>query len=506
VSTLRLVLGDQLTRSITALAGIDPHDTVLMAEVEQECNYVPHHKQKIALILAAMRHFAGDLEREGVHVDYVKLDNPQNTGSFVGELQRAVARHGASKIIVTDPGEWRVSEALKAWRPPPGVSLEFRQDDRFFASKDRFARWSQGRATFRMEFFYREMRRETDILMDDAAPCGGSWNYDAQNRKALPKSVRPPRRLRFSPDALTRQVLELVSTRFSENFGSLEAFEWAVTRSGALQALDHFVAEILPLFGDYQDAMRADSPFLYHALISPYLNIGLLTPREVCARAEAEYRRGRAPLNAVEGFIRQILGWREYVRGIYWLKMPEYASRNDLNARRPLPKFYWTGETDMNCLRSAIAHTHQHAYSHHIQRLMITGNFALLAGILPQDVCDWYLAVYADAFDWVELPNTLGMSQFADGGLMSTKPYAASGAYINRMSDFCRSCRYDVDRKSGPTACPFNFLYWAFLIRNAPYLESNPRLGMPYRRITELSPAQRATIEQDANRFLAGLR
>jgi len=507
MTVLRFILGDQLTRSVTTLADIDPaRDVVLMAEVAQEATYVRHHKQKIAFILAGMRHFAYELRAAGVNVDYVKLDDPGNTGSFTGELARAVQRHGASKVVVTEPGEWRVLEAMNSWDRLCGVPIEIRPDDRFFATKERFARWAGGRKAYRMEFFYREMRRESGLLMDGDAPAGGEWNLDAENRKKLPGGTIIAPRRRFPPDAITTEVLDLVGRRFAEHFGDLEPFGWAVTRSQALESLDDFIENALPRFGDYQDAMKQDAPFIHHAVISPYLNVGLLMPREVCARAEAEYRAGRAPLNAVEGFIRQILGWREYVRGIYWLSMPAYAGKNALDAQRPLPSFYWSGETDMNCLRQAIADTRRHAYSHHIQRLMVTGNFALLAGVRPQEVCEWYLAVYADAFEWVELPNTLGMSQFADGGLLASKPYAGSGAYINRMSDFCGSCAYDVKRKSGPKACPFNFLYWGFLVRNEDRLGGNPRLKMPYGRLAALPSESKAAILREATEFVERLR
>jgi deoxyribodipyrimidine photolyase-related protein len=267
-------------------------------------------------------------------------------------------------------------------------------------------------------------------------------------------------------------------------------------------ALEHFIAEALPRFGDHQDAMMAGEAFLFHSLISSALNIGLLTPREVCLRAEREYHAGDAPLNAVEGFIRQILGWREFVRGIYWRHMPDYAAVNALGADRPLPGFYWSGDTGMNCVAEAVGQTRRHAYSHHIQRLMVTGNFALLAGVRPQEIEDWYLAVYADAFEWVEMPNTLGMAVFADGGLLASKPYAASGAYIDRMSDFCAGCAYDVKQKTGPKACPFNALYWAFLIRNEKALSGNPRMAMPYRTLAGWPEKRKAALTRSAEAFL----
>lgn len=506
MTTLRFVLGDHLTRSVSSLKDFDPaRDVVLMVEAWDEATYVRHHKQKIVFILSAMRHFAESLRAEGVRVDYVRLDDPANTGSFSGELERALKRHAPTRIVVTEPGEWRVREEIETWHQRFGVPVDMREDDRFFASLPRFARFAGNRSSLRMEFFYREMRRETGLLMEGDGPVGGQWNFDAENRKALPKGARLPRRRRFSPDAITQDVIALVASRFSNHFGDLEPFGWAVTREEALEALDDFLANGLAHFGDYQDAMTGEDPFLYHAIIAPYLNVGLLTAREVCSCAEREYREGRAPLNAVEGFIRQILGWREYVRGIYWLRMPDYARTNALQAKRPLPSFYWTGDTPMRCLSQVVEQTRRHAYSHHIQRLMVTGNFALLAGIAPAEINEWYLAVYADAFEWVELPNTHGMAIFADGGLLASKPYAASGAYIDRMSDFCKGCAFDVKQKSGPRACPFNYLYWAFLIRNERTLARNPRLAMPYRTLAGWSAERKAETLREAEAFLDAL-
>jgi deoxyribodipyrimidine photolyase-related protein len=496
MKALRVVLGDQLTRGVSSLRDYQPGDTVLMMEVAEEATYVKHHKQKLVFIFSAMRHFAEALRREGLDVDYVRLDDPDNSGSFTSELKRAVLRHNASTVIVTEPGEWRVEEMMKAW------GADIRSDDRFFASRAMFAQWAKGRKQLRMEFFYREMRRLTGLLMDGDEPEGGQWNFDHDNRKALPKDVRPPERRRSEPDAITREVIEMVRQRFAGHFGDLDSFGWAVTREDALEALDHFVSTCLPRFGDYQDAMKQGNALLFHSVISPYLNAGLLTAREVCLAAEAAWKAGGAPLNAVEGFIRQILGWREYVRGLYWMKMPEYAQTNALDARRPLPEFYWTGQTRMNCLAQVVGETKRHAYAHHIQRLMVTGNFALLAGIDPKQVEEWYLLVYADAFEWVELPNTHGMALFADGGIMASKPYAASGAYINRMSDYCNGCAYDPESKLGEGACPFNILYWDFLMRNADVLKRNPRMAMPYRTLEKMDPARVKRIQIEALAFL----
>ena len=501
---LRFILGDQLTRDVSALADLDPaQDVVLMVEAAAEASNVPHHPQKIAFVLSAMRHFAQSLRDEGVTVDYVRMDAAENSQDLGTELARAVQRHRPASIIVTEPSEWRVRQMMQTWET--GAALDIRQDDRFFCARSDFAALTKARKTGRMEFFYREMRRRTGVLMRDDGPEGGQWNFDPDNRKALPRGLRPPPRRRFIPDAITRDVLTLVAARFGHHFGDLEPFGWAVTRADAVHALDHFITDCLPNFGDYQDAMKAGEDFMYHSLISPYLNIGLLTAREVCARAEAAYHAGAAPINAVEGFIRQILGWREFVRGIYWAEMPDYAQTNHLNATRDLPALYWTGQTPMRCMAECIGTTRRHAYAHHIQRLMVTGNFALLAGIAPAQIEAWYLAVYADAFEWVELPNVHGMVLHADGGRIGSKPYAASGAYIDRMSDYCQGCAFDPKVKLGPKACPFNYLYWNFLIENEATLKPNPRMSLPYVTLSKMPQEQRAQITQSADRFLAGL-
>ncbi len=503
---LRLVLGDQLSAGIAALQNLDPaRDVVLMAEVMGECTYVPHHKQKLVLVLSAMRHFAAELAARGVRLDYIRLDDPANTGTLTSELARAVARHRPTGVVATFPGEWRVLEAMRGWEEAFGCPVEIREDSRFLCPLPRFRRWAQGRRQLRMEFFYREMRRETGLLMDaDAAPVGGQWNYDAENRRRLERGVVPPPPRRTPPDAVTREVMDLVESRFPANFGTLDAFAWPVTAAEAQGVLEDFIAHRLARFGDYQDAMASGEPVLFHALVSTSLNLGLLTPRACCEAAEAAFRAGRAPLNAVEGFIRQILGWREYVRGLYWLKMPDYAATNALEATRPLPWSWWGGETRMNCLKQVVRQTCDLAYAHHIQRLMVTGNFALLAGLDPAPVNEWYMAVYADAYEWVELPNTHGMALHADGGVIASKPYAASGAYINRMSDYCRGCAYDVKAATGPDACPMNALYWDFLARHERRFAGNPRLAMPLRALRAMPPAKREALRAQAAAFLAG--
>jgi deoxyribodipyrimidine photolyase-related protein len=506
MKTLRLILGDQLDRALSALHDIDgSSDLVLMVEVHEETTYVRHHKQKIVLVLSAMRHFAELLRGEEIDVDYVRLDDEKNSGSFTGELGRALKRHSVDRIIVTEPGEWRVWQMMQGWSRELDTQVEIRDDDRFFCSRDKFADWARGRKSLRMEYFYRQMRRQTGWLMSDGKPEGGKWNYDAENRESLPPDLALPSRRRFEADGITKDVLKLVERRYSDHFGDLDDFGWAVTREDALRALEHFVEDCLPRFGRYQDAMKSGEDWLFHSALSPYMNIGLLRAGEVCEAALAAYERGAAPLPAVEGFLRQVLGWREFVRGIYWLQMPEYARMNYLEADRPLPELYWTGDTDMRCLREAVEGTCRNAYAHHIQRLMITGNFALLAGVAPAEVNAWYLTVYADAFEWAELPNTHGMALYADGGVMGSKPYAASGAYIDRMSDYCAGCVFNPKVKLGRDACPFNYLYWYFLMVNEARLVENPRMALSYRTLGKMSSERRREIARQAEELLAQL-
>ncbi len=501
---LILILGDQLTPDISSLRGVRPDETVvLMAEVAGEASYVRHHKKKIAFLFSAMRHFAEELRAVGWQVDYVRLDDADNNGSLAGEVLRAAERHGVTYVRVTEPGEWRVLQDLQAL--DTALDIEILPDDRFIASHAEFESWAEGRKALRMEYFYREMRRKTGLLMDGSEPAGGQWNFDHDNRKAAARDLLMPQPLRFASDAITREVLDLVNARFADHFGTLEPFWFATTRADAEAAFAHFLKTALPRFGDYQDAMLAGEKFLYHAVVSLYLNCGLLDPLEMCRMVEAEYRAGRAPLNAAEGFIRQIIGWREYVRGIYWREGPGYVRRNALGATRPLPGFYWSADTKMACVKACVEQTRDEAYAHHIQRLMVTGNFALLAGIDPHELHEWYLAVYADAYEWVEAPNTVGMSQLADGGLLASKPYVASGAYIDRMSDYCRGCAYDVKAKAGPRACPFNYLYWDFIARHHDRLKGNPRMAQMVRTYDRFSEDRKAEIASDAAAFLSRL-
>ena len=506
MKTLRLVLGDQLSRDLPSLTDLDPaKDLVLMAEVMSEVTYVKHHKRKIAYLFSAMRHFAESLGKDGIAVRYRRLDDADNAGSLAGEVAAAIAVFAPDRIVVTAPGEYRLADEMAGWQARFGLAVDIRADTRFLCSLGDFAEWAEGRKSLRMEFFYRDLRRRYQVLMEGDEPIGGKWNYDADNRQPPKAGLAVPPPSSFAPDAITAEVLALVEARCADHFGQLAGFDFAVTRDQALHVLDQFIAERLPLFGTYQDAMIEGEPWMYHSHIGLYLNAGLLSPIEVIRAAEAAYHRGDAPLNAVEGFIRQILGWREFVRGLYWLKMPAYAEANFLQATRPLPDFFWTGNIDMNCLAQSIQQTDALSYAHHIQRLMVLGNFALLAGLSPQAVNEWFLVVYVDAYEWVVMPNVSGMALFADGGYLASKPYAAGGAYINRMSNYCKNCRYKVTEKSGEDACPFNYLYWDFLDRHREKLGNNPRLGMIYRTFDKMAPEKQAGVNADAGRFLAGL-
>lgn len=506
MTVLRLILGDQLSHQIASLRDINlDTDIVLMAEVSAEVTYVKHHKRKIAFLFAAMRHFAEELRRTGTKVIYYRLDDQNNGGSLESVLKQAIASRKISKLVVTMPGEYRLMETMRSWQSTLDVAVELREDDRFLCSLDKFNKWADGRRQLRMDFFYRDMRRDHNVLMDGGEPVGGKWNFDSDNREPPVAGMVIPPPLQFVPDKITKDVLALVSERCADHFGDLDDFGFAVTREQALAVLDHFVDQRLNNFGKYQDVMVLDEPWVYHSHIGFYLNAGLLLPAEVISAAETAYHSGHVPLNSAEGFIRQILGWREFVRGIYWLKMPDYADLNFFEAKRDLPEFYWSGETKMLCLAQAVDATKKYAYAHHIQRLMVLGNFALLAGLSPEQVNEWFLIVYADAYEWVELPNVSGMILFADGGYLASKPYAAGGAYINRMSNYCKHCHYKVSQKNGVTACPFNYLYWDFLIRNRSKLQDNARLGMMYRSLDRMDASKIAAVRHDADRFLTML-
>ncbi|MEW5837296.1 MAG: cryptochrome/photolyase family protein [Pseudomonadota bacterium] len=497
---LVIVLGDQLNADSAALDGFDPGlDRVWIAEVVEESTHVWSHKARIVLFLSAMRHFAEALRQRGWPLEYHVLDE-QAPASLAELLRLSLHQAQFERVVMVEAGDWRVQQSLQAACEAAAMPLQIRPDRHFIADGETFARWVQGRKVLRMEHWYRLMRKQSGLLMQGAQPCGGQWNFDADNRSAFdargPGFLPEP--LRFEPDAVTRAVMSLVEERFVDHPGALQDFDWPVNAAQAEQALEDFITHRLANFGHYQDAMWTRETWLYHSRLSAALNLKLLDPLHVCRAAEAAYVRGAAPIEAVEGFIRQILGWREYVRGLYRLWMPEWLEWNALEARQPLPAFFWTGETDMACLREVIGQTLQTGYAHHIQRLMVTGLFCLLLGVEPRQVHAWYLAVYVDAVEWVELPNTLGMSQYADGGRMASKPYIASGKYIQRMSNYCATCRFRPEQAAGTQACPFTTLYWDFLRRHQDLLMRNPRMGQQVRNLLHKGASERAEIESRA--------
>lgn len=504
---LALILGDQLNTNLSCLRELDKNaDLIVMAEVSTEARYVKHHKQKIALIFCAMRHFAKSLQKDGWQLHYHHYDPDSDCKSLLDVVRAVAGEHRADELVMTECGEYRLHhDIISNWQNTLGIPVTLLGDDRFLCSKTRFADWARGRKQFRMEFFYREMRRDHNMLMDGKQPEGGEWNFDSSNRRPYRGEPPLPALPAFSYTDADRAVMALVAENFADHPGELQTFNWPVTRDQALQALDDFIKNRLPWFGDFQDAMTQGKSFMFHSLLATSINCGLLAPREVCDAALDAYRAGNVPLNAAEGFVRQILGWREYVRGLYWLMMPGYANNNTLDNDRRLPAYYWTGNTDMNCMREAFRNTFEHAYAHHIQRLMVTGNFALLAGITPGDICDWYLAVYADAYDWVELPNTLGMVMHADDGLLGSKPYAASGNYINKMSDYCKHCRYSVKTSTDDDSCPFNSLYWHFMSRHRDRFSTNPRMTMVYRSYDKMAADKKQALEKRAVHLLTNL-
>jgi len=508
---LIVVLGDQLDLDAAAFDGFDSScDAVWMAESAEESTHVWSSKTRIVMFLAAMRHFELALRDAGRPVHYCRLDAPQTCGSLGLQLQADVLRLRPAGLVMTQPGDWRVLQAIKAVAAATKLPLDIREDRHFFCSVHEFAAHAATRNSLRLEYFYREQRQRHEVLMQSSAkgakPVGGQWNFDAENRDTFgpdgPGAI--PKRSRFKPDAITREVMALVETRFASHPGQLESFAWPINRAQALRSLQAFIRVRLPLFGRYQDAMWPGDPWLYHSHLSAALNLKLLNPREVVAAAESAYREGNAPLASAEGFIRQILGWREYVRGVYWTRMPQYLEGNALDAQEDLPEWYWTAETDMACLRDALAQTLTHGYANHIQRLMVTGLYALMLGVQPRQVHAWYLAVYVDAVEWVELPNSLGMSQYADDGLMASKPYVATGKYIQRMSPHCKNCRYDPAQRSGERACPFTTLYWDFLLRHEARLAKNPRMALQVKNLERLTDAQKQAVVERATAIRLG--
>ena len=504
---LVVVLGDQLDENSSAFDGFDKsQDAVWMAEVAEESTHVWSSKQRIALFLSAMRHFAAAVTAREWSVHYSKLDDVSNTHTLAGELRATIERLQPASLIMAAPGDWRVLQAIRSVATECKIPIDIRDDRHFFSTVRDFSEHAKGRKQLRLEYWYRELRVKTGILMKDGKPEGGQWNFDADNRESFGKAgpENLPKRSIFKPDVITRDIIKLVNTRFEKHPGALDTFAWPVTREQALVALAAFVKERLPLFGQFEDAMWEGEAWLYHSHLSSSLNLKLLSALEVVKAAEAAFHAGRAPLAAVEGFVRQILGWREYVRGIYWTQMPSYLERNSLDAQAKLPDFYWTGATDMACMRDAITGTLNNGYAHHIQRLMVTGLFALMYGVHPKEVHGWYLSVYVDAVEWVELPNTLGMSQFADGGIMASKPYAATGKYIDRMSNHCKGCRYDPAKRVGDDACPFTTLYWDFLAKHEIRLSKNPRMGLQVKNLARLTAQDIADVSKRAEKIRSG--
>lgn len=495
-----VILGDQLSKKIAALKSCEKsEDLILMCEVINECTNPKHHQKKIVYILSAMRHFAQGLKGEGFNVEYIKLDDPENSGSFASEIIRISKKYQIKNFKVTDPGEYRVLEELQNIKD---VNLKIYEDDRFLCSKEEFKKFASAKKQLIMESFYRYMRIKHGILVDKDQPIGGKWNFDSENRKPPKLNMNIPEIIKNEPDAITQEVIKLVENKFSNHFGDIRPFNLAINRSQALIALDDFIDNRLENFGSFQDAMIEGEDYLYHSNISLYLNNGLLDALEIIKKAEEKFKKDNLKLNSIEGFIRQILGWREFVRGIYWLYMPKYKELNFLSAKNKLPKFYWDGITNMNCIKECVRNTKQNAYAHHIQRLMVLGNFALIASVNPKELNEWYLIVYSDAYEWVEMPNVSGMVLFADGGILATKPYAASGSYINKMSNYCKNCSYDVKKKTGKDACPFNYLYWDFLIKNKDIFNKNHRMKMIYNVLEKFTPEKISQIKSDSQQFL----
>lgn len=509
---LILILGDQLNTDNPALEGFDIElDHVLMVEASAESSYVWSHKARIVLFLSAMRHFAETLIQQNIPLTYLKLGE-HDFLSLKAAWMHSIHQLQPQKIIVCEPGEYRLEQDLIHVAAETNTQLSIKDDLHFICSRADFKRWVAGGKTLRMEFFYRFMRKKYEVLMHGDQPVGGAWNYDAENRKSFGKSG--PQAIPNPPlvmlDDITQQVMALVEQRFPEHPGSLKHFIWPVTRTQALEFLEDFISNKLAGFGDHQDAMwqsqyTDEHPYLWHSLLSTSLNLKLLNPREVITAAVNAYSSQQLPLASVEGFVRQVLGWREFIRGVYWLDMPQMAESNHYRHQRQLPSWYWTGDTQMNCQRQTIRQTMQYGYAHHIQRLMITGMFGVLAELNPREVEAWYLAVYVDAVEWVELPNVTGMALYANGGRFTSKPYVASGAYIKRMSNYCTSCKYKPEVKTGTDACPVTTLYWHFLIKHYEVFSRNPRTALMTKNVDRLNVEEVEAIQQSAAMILNNL-
>jgi deoxyribodipyrimidine photolyase-related protein len=508
---LIIVLGDQLDRKSAAFDDFcSDEDVVWMAEPLKESEHVWCHKFRIVMFLSAMRHFRDELLSRNLTVQYSELPRDVHADlpeTFHDLLLADLTEMQPQRVVVVQPGDYRVLQELKSACVKAGIELEVRPDRHFYCDLDDFAEYAEGRSSLRLEYFYRTLRKRHEILMqDDGEPVGGRWNYDHDNRESFPRqgpSV-PTGPLEVKPDELTRAVIDLVEERFAKHPGRTSEFALPVTRRQALRFLKHFVRHLLPGFGRYEDAMWHEQPFLYHSRLSVLLNLKLLDPRECVDAAIAALEDDSAPINSVEGFVRQILGWREFVRGVYWLHMPDYIEKNFFEHERELPSFFWDGETEMRCVADSMSIVLRFAYAHHIHRLMVLGNFALLWGADPRLFHDWHMAMYADAVDWVSLPNTLGMSQFGDGGVVGTKPYISSGNYVNKMSNYCGDCKFNYRNRTGDDACPFTTLYWEFLDRNHDALLDNPRMKFPVKNLQKLrqeKPEELAEIRRRADQL-----
>ncbi len=511
VRHLVFIFGDQLSERLSALNDFSKaEDRIVMAEVDGEATRHWCHKSRLLFFFSAMRHFRDRLLKSGYPLDYHELsDSPSNDtyhdfDEFFGATIESLKPR---RVVITEPGDWLVQSKLEQVCARHKVPLEIREDPHYYCSIDQFRIWSQNKKSLVLEHFYRWIRQQHHLLLDSSGkPEGGQWNYDKENRQSFGKRGPGPTVAvaSFKPDGLTRTVMRMVEQRFAKHPGSTEAFAYPVTREDAWQAVEDFIEHRLPQFGDYQDAMWTDTDFLNHSRLSAVLNVHLIEPREVVDAAIAAYQSGRAQLNSVEGFVRQVVGWREFVRGIYWTKMPRYLQRNELQCQdRDVPQAYWDGETDMNCIREAMKPVLKHAYAHHIQRLMVLGLYAQLLGVHPRKFHEWHMAMYVDAVDWVSLPNTLGMSQYGDGGIVGTKPYCASGNYIDRMSNYCQACRFDPKTIVGERACPVTIMYWDFLKRHEPRFSSNGRMLFQIKNLQKKSVEELSQIRCAAERLLS---
>lgn len=499
MTTLRLLLGDQLNPEHSWFKQVNSEHLYTLIEMRQETDYVLHHAQKIISIFAGMRALAKQLEAQGHRVHYLRIGDRENTQTIEGNLNRLITKNRCQKFEYQQPDEWRLDNQLSTFCQSLSIPSEMVSSEHFYTERLETAELFKTQKQWLMERFYRQMRVKHRVLIDASKkPEGGQWNFDHDNRKRWngtpPEPVDHARRHDHSSLWAEIQAADIASFGESQHTD----FRWPINREEALNDLEHFISDVLPHFGEFQDAMSTQSWRLFHSLLSFALNVKMLNPKEVVARAEVAWREERISIATAEGFIRQILGWREYIRGVYWFRMPEYQDSNHFSHDTPLPTWFWTGKTNMQCVSKAVGQSLEHAYAHHIQRLMITGNFALLAGIEPSALHRWYLGIYIDAFEWVELPNTIGMSQFADAGLLATKPYVSSAAYIDRMGDYCKGCYYDKKLRVGERACPFNALYWDFFMRNAEALSGNHRLGMVYRQIEKMDLETTTSLQRRA--------